>query len=249
MSWPLDAVALAVWTATGADGYGAAEHGVLRGDGRVVRRLGLALDQRDARPAWVRASAIDALFVHRPWSLPLDAIGDLPVLFAHRPFDDRFTTGPNTALTTALGMRDVRPFGERDGRPLAMIGEVVQADAANATATVRETFGGLEDERPGDGRPVRRVVVASAMTDALVREAAGLGADLYVTGQLRAPGLAPAHALGLHVLAIGHRRSERWGLGALAHALQAALPGLECEVAGEPPDERCAAADAGATGG
>ena len=58
------------------------------------------------------------------------------------------------------------------------------------------------------------------MSDALVREADVRGADLYVTGQLRQPAEIAAVETGIGVIAVGHRRSEEWGLRAIAHVLQ-----------------------------
>jgi putative NIF3 family GTP cyclohydrolase 1 type 2 len=232
----LDDVAAAVAAITDAEGYGPGEFGVLRDAVRPVRRLGLALDERGVTAQWIEREQLDALFVHRPWRLPLDVLPNVGLLFAHRPFDERLTTGANRPLAAALGLRDVRTFGARDGRPLAMVGDVDALSAASDAARVAAVFGGADDELPGDGRPVRRAAVAGAMTDALVREAAALGADLYVTGQLRAPGAKAAAETGVRVLAIGHRRSERWGLAALARALGLELPGLVCRVCDELPD-------------
>lgn len=75
-----------------------------------------------------------------------------------------------------------------------------------------------------------RVVAANAMTDALVREAAGRGADVYLTGQLRAPARAAVAQTGIGVVATGHHRAEEWGLRELARLLRERWPGLAAEV-------------------
>jgi putative NIF3 family GTP cyclohydrolase 1 type 2 len=242
--WSFDEVAAAVAAITGAREYAAAEFGILRRATRVVRRLGLALDERDASRGWTDGGDVDAMFVHRPWSLPSDLRPEVGLLFCHRPFDDCLTTGPNVPLAAALGLHAVRTFGERDGRPLAMVGDVDALAAAGVdevVARIVAEFGGADGELRGDGRAVRRAVVAGAMTDALVREAAALGADLYVTGQLRQPAARAVAETGMHVLAVGHRRSERWGLGALGRALEVALPGLDCVLSDESADAAAAA--------
>lgn len=64
------------------------------------------------------------------------------------------------------------------------------------------------------------MAVVGAMTDALVREAALRGADLYITGQLRKPALSAVKETGIAVVAAGHRRCEEWGLKALAGVLR-----------------------------
>ena len=65
------------------------------------------------------------------------------------------------------------------------------------------------------------------MNDALVREAADRGANLYVTGQYRKPGQEAVDETGIAVVAVGHRRSEEWGLRALAHLLRQRWPELD----------------------
>ena len=91
------------------------------------------------------------------------------------------------------------------------------------------------DEVHGGGQSeVKRVAVVGAMTDALVREAASRGADLYVTGQFRQPARNAVIETGINVIVVGHRRSELWGLRALAGVvrerwfrLEVIIPGCE----------------------
>ncbi len=64
------------------------------------------------------------------------------------------------------------------------------------------------------------------MTDALVREAARRGADMYVTGQWRQPAEAAVAATGIAVAVVGHRRSEAWGLRLLARLMEEHWSGL-----------------------
>ena len=235
----LAALADAVAAACDADAFPAPERGgVWPGrpapPDRPVARLGLALEPTPVLAAWVARERLDALFLHRPWRLAPDALPpDVGVLWCHLPFDERLTTGWNRPLADALALADPVPFAHRDGRPLGMIGDVAPAPAAALAARVRAEFGGAESFVPAatPDAPVARVAVVGAMTDAFVREAAARGAGLYVTGQLRAPARAAVAACGLAVLAVGHARSERWGLAALAAALGARWPALAIRLA------------------
>jgi putative NIF3 family GTP cyclohydrolase 1 type 2 len=96
-------------------------------------------------------------------------------------------------------------------------------EAELAPPTTRAATHGAAADAPAD---LARLAVARAMTPALVRHAAALGARGYVTGQLRQPARDAVRETGLHVFAVGHHRAERWGLGLLADALRAAWPGL-----------------------
>lgn len=141
------------------------------------------------------------------------------------------TLGFNPHLARVLEMREAAPFGDREGRPLGMLGDVAPARVDEWTARAESLFGGVEERAGGTpDQPVRRVAVVGAMTDALVREAAARGADLYLTGQLRGPAADALRETGMAAVAVGHRRSEEWGLGMLASLLEASCPGVETVV-------------------
>lgn len=188
---------------------------------RPVRRLGLALEPGPGLAGWVDADGLDALFLHRPWGaadagLPVD----VGVLASHAPFDHRLTVGANADLARDLGLRHPRPFGEKDGRALGMMGDGEPAEPAHVIDRVARTFGGVEAVLPGRADVIHRVAVVGAMTDALVRAAAAEGADLYLTGQVRQPGLRAAAETGTGIVAVGHARGEAYGLRLLARMIE-----------------------------
>jgi putative NIF3 family GTP cyclohydrolase 1 type 2 len=193
---------------------------------RPVRRLGLALEPGPGLAGWVDADRLDAVFLHRPWGV---ADAGLPagtgVLASHAPFDHRLTIGANPDLARDLRMRDPHPFGEKDGRWIGMTGDVEPADPATLIARITDLFGGVDAVLPGRAESIRRIALAGAMTDAMVREAAARGADLYVTGQVRQPGLRAAAETGIGIVAVGHARSEAYGLRRLAAMIEARFAG------------------------
>jgi len=205
-----------------------------------VARLGLALEPWPGLRAWIAAEALDAVLLHRHWSLTLDGWpAEIGVLASHDAFDRRYGFGrtPELADALALTVGDAHDsLGDRDGHPLGSVGTVRDGgamDAATLRAALMRTFGGVEAELapPHAMAPTTRVAMARAMTPALVERAAALGAGAYVTGQLRAPAREAAMRTGLHVLAVGHRRAEEWALGVLARAIGAAWPGLDVRTA------------------
>ncbi|MBA2755124.1 MAG: Nif3-like dinuclear metal center hexameric protein [Chloroflexia bacterium] len=202
-------------------------HGVWHPAERPVRRVGLLLAPWPGLVGWVRAERLDALVVHRPWDLPLVALGDTGVLAYHLAFDERLTLGYNPSLAAALGMTDPEVLGRKEGRPIGMIGDVPEATLADTLATLAALFAGVEHApRVPRGR-VSRVAVVGAMTAALIHEAHDRDAGVYVTGQLRAPARDAQAETGLPVIAVGHARSERYGLRTLAVALRTAWPTID----------------------
>lgn len=232
----LDALVAHVGALLGAERYAAAEHAAFVESPRPVRRLGLALDGSAGAAAWARAAALDALWLHRPWRLPRAELpAGVGAWFTHLPFDDRLTTGLNPRLATALGCTEVEPYGEKEGRTIGMLARSSARPAASLRATLADVFGGVDAWVDGaePDAPVRRLAVVGAMNDALVRGAAARGATLYVTGQLRAPALDAVRDCGIAVAAVGHGRSERWGMRALAGLLRERWADLEVLVGDE----------------
>ncbi len=206
--------------------------GVWLASDRPVRRLGLALEA--GRPPYAWAEDVDAVLVHRPFGLwPARLPDGVGVLAAHRALDDRLTTGLNPALADALGLiPDDEPL-RRDGAP---IGLVCRTDAPLETvaARIEAAFGGIED-RAGEIPQTGAVALANAMTAELVEEAAARGVGLYLTGQIRKPGLAAVAAAGIGVRAVGQDRAEAWGLRYLRALVRQRWPAIEIVEVDLPP--------------
>ena len=197
---------------------------------REVRRLGLVLEPTPGWLGWRERETIDALFVHRPWDMGEEgqrALADAGVgaLAYHLAFDERLTTGFNPTLAAACGWGEPALIAEKDGRPLGMACALPGGAASFAAVARRvgEVFGGVEEVTPPAGGPGTLVTGAAcvgAMNDRCVRAAHAAGAGVYVTGQWRQPARAAVRETGMGVVAIGHARSERWGLRALARLLR-----------------------------
>ena len=235
----------------GVEDYLGENSGIYRPSERPLRRIGLALEARPELPAWVETQELDALFLHRPWKLDTllfeedeeekkkrrreeeekqSKIQNLPVLFYHLPFDEYLTPGDSPRLADALLLSDTAVLGRKEGRPLGMIGNMEPQAFATVLATVESIFGGYEEALPCAAEKVTRIAVVGAMTEVLVREAGERGAQAYLTGQFRAPARSAVRALGMGVIAVGHRRSEEWGLRALAGLLRERFANLEVVV-------------------
>lgn len=201
----------------------------LKRDGpQEVRRLALALEPADL-PLMLDA---DALFVHRSLRVGERWPG-LGVLGVHDGFDLALTTGPNYRLAHALGWRDVREVvwkGELKG----ITATPPQQSWDELRAALHAELGGEDSSwPPADTSGPLRVALMNAMNPGLIEHVADGGVRVYLTGQLRPSASAAAHARGVGVIALGHRRSEEWGLRRLAHELRAAFPGLQTQVYGQ----------------
>ena len=193
----------------------------------TISRLALALERRDLPPDLLSDFAPDALFLHRFYDLG-DTWPGLGVLGVHDGFDAQLTTGPNDRLAEALGWREVRALSWH-GKRAGLIATPPQQTWPELLAGFRAEFGGEEMAFAPPGTSLR-LAYLNAMNPALIEQAAAQGVGVYVTGQVRPSALAALRSNGLGLIALGHRRSEAWGLRRLAGELEAAFLGLQARV-------------------
>lgn len=195
-------------------------NGVYRTGDQPIQRIGLALDPGVGLSDWIVAHQIDALFLHRPWKLELESIAaNIPVIAYHLAFDERLTLGLNFRLSEALNLINPQPLGYKENRPIGMIGEIPPQAFDRYVQQIDQIFGGYESIL-GELDSVSQVAIVGAMNDALIREASQRGAELYLTGQFRTAAKQAVLETAMSVIEIGHHRSERWGLRALANVLR-----------------------------
>ena len=119
---------------------------------------------------------------------------------------DAVEGGVNDVLATALGLREVVPFGEE---AIGRIGVLPEAISAEEFARLAKRVLGADQILLSDaGRAVRRVAVLGGGGSSDVGEAIRAGADTYLTGELKHNYLADAPELGINLLAGGHFHTE-----------------------------------------
>lgn len=123
--------------------------GIWRASEKPVRRIGLALEATPDLAAWVKNQNLDALFLHRAWSLDQleneQAVSsDTGVLAYHLAFDERLTLGFNKRLAAILGLRNAIILGEKLGRPIGMSGEIAATEFNDLIQKLNDIFQGTE---------------------------------------------------------------------------------------------------------
>ena len=184
--------------------FGDDARGIYRTSAAPVRRVGLALEGSPEVAAWAKAERLDALVLHRPWKLDLDALAPkVGVLAYHLAFDERLTLGYNPWLAEVLGLRRLEVLGRKAGRPLGMIGSVDAAPFAPWVRRLMDVFGGLSEVHVPASPEVAAVAVVGAMSGELIESARGAGAQVYVTGQMRTSAWGAVARTGVGVVAVG----------------------------------------------
>ena len=213
--------------------FGGDTNGIYRTSRAPVQRIGLALEGSPEVAAWAQAERLNALFLHRPWKLDPNALPpDVGVLAYHLAFDERLTLGYNPWLAQVLTLQHLEVLGRKAGRPLGMIGQAAAVPFGTWVRRLMDVFGGLGDVHVPATPQVTAVAVVGAMNAQLVQDAYGAGAQVYVTGQMRTSAQEAVARTGIGVVAVGHRRSEAWGLRALASLLPTRFAGLDVSVWG-----------------
>lgn len=242
-----------LWPAATAADWDAV--GLIAGDpADAVARVLLAVDAVDATAAEAVERGADLLLVHHPLLLrgatsvaattPAGRVitrlvrARVALLAAHTNADavDRGTSGE---LASMLGLSGAAPIVVNRVDEALGLGRIGDLPAPVALGDLVRTLaellpavaGGLR--AVGDPtRPVQRIAICGGAGDSLLREPAVLGADVYITSDLRhhpASDARERHAAGEGpaLVDVSHWASESLWLRPAAEQLRAALPGVE----------------------
>lgn len=208
------------------------QNGIYRPSQRIITRIGLALEPWAAIGTWAHQEQVDALLLHRPWKLDMQVLpADVGILAYHLAFDLHLTTGFNPRLASTLHMKHPAPFAFKDGIPLGMWSAIQATPLPTIAAQLTEIFGTPPVIEQAATDEISTIAVVGTMTDSLIREAAGYGVQLYITGQYRQPARKAVRETQISVAALGHATSEQWGLRALAGLLRERWAQLEVVLA------------------
>lgn len=142
---------------------------------------------------------------------------DISLAAYHLPLDAHPQLGNNAGLAAALGITVEGCFAPGD---IGMYGRVAPEVSAAAFADLIAQRLGRPPLHLGDeGRPVRRVGWCSGAAQGYIEQAAALGLDAYISGEVSEQTLHLARELGIHYFAAGHHATERFGVQALGQHL------------------------------
>jgi dinuclear metal center YbgI/SA1388 family protein len=197
-----------------------------------IRRIAVAVDACQAVFDEAAAQEADFLLVHHGlfWSglQPLTGRwyrrvasliqGDIALYGAHLPLDRHPVVGNNALLARRLGM-DIRGWwGEHDGLPLGVHGEmdITRGDLA---LLLTERLEVAPHVLPGGPVRARRVGIITGAAGDLIAEAKTAGIDTFITGEGKHHTYFDAEELGINVLYAGHYATETLGVKAIGEHL------------------------------
>lgn len=151
---------------------------------------------------------------------------DINLVAYHLPLDAHPELGNNARLAELLGWRAEGRFGEQD------IGWVGRPAAPQTLAELERRVAGALRRAPltiGDpARRIERLAWCSGGAQGYFEQAAALGVDAFLSGEISEQTVHLARESGVAYLSAGHHATERLGVQALAGHLAAKF-GLDCE--------------------
>ncbi len=200
----------------------------VEGRAEVSRLVGGVTACQALVDAAVEAGA-DLLLVHHGWfwkgePAPLRGLkgrraaalmgNGIGLLAYHLPLDAHPELGNNRRLGEALGLLDASPSEAGEG--LVWQGRLPRPLPLDAFAEqVAQRLGHEPLVIPGHGRPLTRIAWCSGAAQGYIEQAAALGVDAFLSGEVSEQTTHLARELGIHYLAAGHHATERGGVEAL----------------------------------
>ena len=159
---------------------------------------------------------------------------DVSLAAYHLPLDKHARLGNNVGLCDALALGPQREaFGDVRGTALGLAGTWA-TPLAKQDAIARVGGGVCKGQTPRFVFPygpdqVRKVGVCSGAASDLLEAAAGIGCDMFVTGELAERAGELAKELQITLVAAGHVATEVFGPMRLADELRMRFPGVDAQ--------------------
>lgn len=201
---------------------------------RAVGRLVTGVTASEAFIDRAIDSGADALLVHHGYfwkgepapvtGMKARRIGKLlrngiHLLAFHLPLDAHPRYGNNVQLAELLGFDVSGSFPAGGVEGLGLYGTVEPVAASALAEHVAERLGRRPTLVEGGDGPVRRLAWCTGAAQGFIEQAADLGVDAYISGEISEPTAHVARERGLHYIAAGHHATERYGVQALGRHL------------------------------
>ncbi|HET8711890.1 MAG TPA: Nif3-like dinuclear metal center hexameric protein [Spongiibacteraceae bacterium] len=149
---------------------------------------------------------------------------DISLIAYHLPLDAHPEVGNNAQFARQL---DIEITGglQAIANPIGNIGRLQEAMSPEAfIEKVAQRLGRLPQLVEGGTHSIRTLAWCTGAAQSYIEQAAALGVDAFLSGEISEPTVHCARELGIHFIAAGHHATERYGVRALGEYLAAQLP-------------------------
>lgn len=145
---------------------------------------------------------------------------DLNLVAYHLPLDGHPQLGNNARLGELLGFTQTGRFGAGPGGGIACHGSLADSLQAEMLAErLAQRLGREPLLLSGGGHEIRTIGWCSGAAQDYLAQAAALGLDAFISGEVSERTYHEARELGIHYFAAGHHATERYGVEALGEHL------------------------------
>ena len=152
---------------------------------------------------------------------------EMSLLAYHLPLDAHPELGNNAQLAKVLGLQIQGPLQPEKSlaQAIGLWGSVAAQPLTQFAQQVEQALQRAPLCIAGHEGPVHKVAWCTGAAQGYIEQAAALGADTFISGEISEQTVHLARELGVHYVAAGHHATERYGVKALGERLAA-----ECEL-------------------
>jgi dinuclear metal center YbgI/SA1388 family protein len=152
---------------------------------------------------------------------------DISLLAYHLPLDAHPELGNNAQFAQKLGLNMAQALYPDNPKQVGNIAILAQAISIDELKKRCFTVLGQEPIHiAGSNKPLSRIAFCTGAAQSFIEQAALMGCDAYISGEISESTVHSARETGTHYLAAGHHATERYGVQAVGEFLAATL-GIE----------------------
>ncbi|MDP3515844.1 MAG: Nif3-like dinuclear metal center hexameric protein [Pseudohongiella sp.] len=145
---------------------------------------------------------------------------DISLLAYHLPLDAHAEFGNNVQLAHVLGLVPSGELLKQNNQVMGLIADLPEAlTGAELANRISAALSRDAMHIDAENRLIRRVAWCTGAAQQYIEQAAKLGIDAYISGEISEPTVHVAQEHGMHYFAAGHHATERYGVKALGEFL------------------------------
>lgn len=156
---------------------------------------------------------------------------DINLLGYHLPLDGHIEIGNAAALAKLIGLSNLENFGMYKGASTGIKGvfeKPVKAQDLKEILHSKLAHPILYSNPTETNGEIKSIGIITGGANSQWREAAQLGLDAYITGEMSEHDFHESRESGIHMFAGGHHATEKFGIQSLMKLIQKEYPTLEC---------------------
>lgn len=145
---------------------------------------------------------------------------DVSLLAYHLPLDAHAEFGNNIQLGHVLGLKPTGELLKQNNQVMGLVADLPeQITGAQLGERISAALNRIPLHIEAEGRLIQRVAWCTGAAQQYIEQAAKLGIDAYISGEISEPTVHSAQEHGMHYFAAGHHATERYGVKALGEGL------------------------------